>query len=182
MNVRRGDLIGLSGASGFGSDWGYGAHVHQTLWPGEAWAAPTIDFELYVGDEPPPEPPPEPPDEEDEEMTMKGAYYTRAVDGETYYLLFNEVSGQWVEHSGADAAYNNEIAQYWHTDSWARLTESHAKVLKTSLTAVQPKPTTTGATGTTSSNPLVTPAWIAGFFLGLIGLVEVVRFVVDLLV
>jgi hypothetical protein len=47
--VARGQQIGKTGASGNGSDWGYGAHVHQTLWPGAAWAAPTLDFEKYVG-------------------------------------------------------------------------------------------------------------------------------------
>jgi hypothetical protein len=47
--VSRGQQIGKTGASGNGSDWGYGAHVHQTLWPGAAWAAPTLDFEKYVG-------------------------------------------------------------------------------------------------------------------------------------
>jgi hypothetical protein len=47
--VSRGQQIGKTGASGNGSDWGYGAHVHQTLWPGAAWAAPTLDFEQYVG-------------------------------------------------------------------------------------------------------------------------------------
>jgi hypothetical protein len=32
------------------------------------------------------------------------------------------------------------------------------------------------------NNPLLAPAWIGGFFLGLIGLVEVVRLVVDAIV
>lgn len=50
--VSQGQQIGLTGASGWGSDWGYGAHVHQTLW--DYWgydfcAWCTIDFELYVG-------------------------------------------------------------------------------------------------------------------------------------
>jgi hypothetical protein len=37
----------------------------MTLWPGGAWAAPTIDFALYVGaDDPEPEPELEPDEEE----------------------------------------------------------------------------------------------------------------------
>jgi len=52
QRVGAGQQIGLTGASGWGSDWGYGAHVHQTLW--DYWGYDfcswcTIDFELYVG-------------------------------------------------------------------------------------------------------------------------------------
>lgn len=53
QRVTRGQQLGVSGASGNGSDWWYGPHLHQTLWPGEAWAAPTIDFDLYVDQEDP---------------------------------------------------------------------------------------------------------------------------------
>jgi hypothetical protein len=50
--VGQGQQVGLTGASGYGSDWGYGAHVHQTLWDGWyydfcSWC--TLDFENYVG-------------------------------------------------------------------------------------------------------------------------------------
>lgn len=52
QRVGAGQQIGLTGASGWGSDWGYGAHVHQTLW--DYWgydfcSSCTIDFENYVG-------------------------------------------------------------------------------------------------------------------------------------
>ena len=56
QGLSRGQQIGLSGASGYGDDWYYGPHAHQTLWPGGAFQAPTIDFALYVGGEPVPEP------------------------------------------------------------------------------------------------------------------------------
>lgn len=48
--VSRGQTIALSGASGFGSETGYGAHVHVSLWssPGQS-ISNTIDFQLYVG-------------------------------------------------------------------------------------------------------------------------------------
>lgn len=49
--VARGQQIGRTGGSGHGSDHGYGSHVHQTLWPGAAWAADTIDFEQYQEDD-----------------------------------------------------------------------------------------------------------------------------------
>ncbi|KAA9110169.1 M23 family metallopeptidase [Microbacterium rhizomatis] len=51
---KRGDAVGKTGASAWGSDWGVGAHVHQTLWENMpirfgTWA--TIDFEARVGDD-----------------------------------------------------------------------------------------------------------------------------------
>jgi len=52
QRVSRGQQIGKTGASGYGSDWGYGAHVHATLWPGHYYSfcsTCTIDFALYVG-------------------------------------------------------------------------------------------------------------------------------------
>jgi len=182
QRVTRGQVIGLTGASAQGSDWGVGAHVHQTLWPGAAWAADTIDFQRYVGeDEPPPPPPPD--DDEEDEMGMKGAAYVRGSDGVTMYILFNEASGQWVEHEGGGGDYNNPIAQNWETGSWPTLTESHARVLKTSLTAVQPKAgPVADDPDPTATTTLTGPAWFIGAILGLIGLVEVIRLVVDLII
>jgi len=52
QRVSRGQRIGSTGASGYGSDWGYGAHVHQTLWSTQAYnfcCTCTIDFAKYVG-------------------------------------------------------------------------------------------------------------------------------------
>lgn len=142
--VKRGQQIGKTGASGHGSEWGYGSHVHQTLWKGTAWAEPTIDFAKYVGepagggDKPfPPTPTPTPPDNEDEDENMKGATYKRASDGKNVFLLFNEESGFWVEHSGVSGEYNNSIARNWGTGSWPTITEGHAKVIKTALNDVK---------------------------------------------
>jgi hypothetical protein len=50
--VSAGQQVGLTGASGYGSDWGYGAHVHQTLWDGWYYnfcSSCTLNFENYVG-------------------------------------------------------------------------------------------------------------------------------------
>lgn len=52
QRVSQGQQVGLTGASGFGSDWGYGSHVHQTLWSTHAYnfcSSCTMDFALYVG-------------------------------------------------------------------------------------------------------------------------------------
>lgn len=74
-------------------------------------------------------------EEEDEEM-MKGAWYPSST-GKNVYILFNEVSGFYVEHSGVDASYNNAIAINWETNSWPEITEAHAKVIKRSLDAIR---------------------------------------------
>jgi murein DD-endopeptidase MepM/ murein hydrolase activator NlpD len=50
--VSAGQQVGITGASGHGSDWGYGAHVHQTLWDYHGYdfcSNCTIDFHAYVG-------------------------------------------------------------------------------------------------------------------------------------
>lgn len=52
QSVHRGQQIGLTGASAYGSDWGVGAHIHQTLWPTWDYAfgdGATINFMDYVG-------------------------------------------------------------------------------------------------------------------------------------
>lgn len=74
-------------------------------------------------------------EDEEDEMAMKGAHYP--VGNKTVYLLFNEVSGFYVEHSGVPGTYNNELARNWGTNSWAAITQSHATVIKRSLDAVR---------------------------------------------
>jgi murein DD-endopeptidase MepM/ murein hydrolase activator NlpD len=52
QRVTQGQHIGLSGASGYGDDWYYGPHAHQTLWSCYCYnfcADCTIDFHTHVG-------------------------------------------------------------------------------------------------------------------------------------
>jgi hypothetical protein len=72
---------------------------------------------------------------------------------------------------------NNAVAATLETGSYANVTEAWVKAAKSTLNAVKPKaaPAATEA----ESHPLSTPAWVGGFLLGLIGLVEVIRLVVD---
>ncbi|HEY5786982.1 MAG TPA: M23 family metallopeptidase [Microlunatus sp.] len=78
QRLAQGQLFAESGASGFGSEWGYGPHVHTTLLPSPSYALrDSIDFALYVGggSAPAPSPTPTPP-EEDEEMNVVLYLYT----------------------------------------------------------------------------------------------------------
>jgi hypothetical protein len=80
--------MGLTGASGYGSDWYYGPHVHQTLWPGAIWGAPTIDFQLYVSDEPAPGPRGE--DEMTQSVSCNGNLYAIGEEFISHYATMQE--------------------------------------------------------------------------------------------
>lgn len=62
--VTRGQVIAYSGASGFGTDTGYGPHVHVSLWIGgtplQLGFTNSVDFENYVETTPYPPPPEDP--------------------------------------------------------------------------------------------------------------------------
>jgi murein DD-endopeptidase MepM/ murein hydrolase activator NlpD len=179
--IARGEQIGRTGGSGFGNDHGYGSHVHQTLWPGRAWAAPTIDFAAHVGDPEPPPDPPAPPPEEDEDMPKNSGFsYTRS-DGVVICGIANLGSGAFTEWQDGGGAYNSAVAVAFDSPTFAPITESHRNNIADSCAAVRAATSKTPQT-VPPSNPLVTPAWIGGIFLGLIGLVEVIRFILDLVV
>lgn len=77
--------------------------------------------------------------EEDDDMSkMKGARYVRAADKKTVYVLFNEGSGFYSEHTtGAGGDYNNPLARNWETGSWPEISESHAGALQRNLALVR---------------------------------------------
>jgi hypothetical protein len=89
--VDRGQRLGWTGASANGSEYGVGAHVHTTLWPGDAWASETIDFERYVGEEP------TDPDTFPEDIM----YIVKATEG----ALRNPASGNFIVQKDWQLAY-----------------------------------------------------------------------------
>jgi murein DD-endopeptidase MepM/ murein hydrolase activator NlpD len=150
QRVSRGQLIGKTGASGYGSEWGYGAHVHQTLW--SSWTYNfccncTIDFAVYVGNPTPePKPPtPTPPDDDEEnEMTLRMMHWTGAsVTGtdtvsKTRRAIWDSVSGYFMEWTETGSEYANNMARNWNTGSSALLTQSVAKAIYTDCIKVRP--------------------------------------------
>jgi hypothetical protein len=191
QRVSRGQAIAASGASGFGSNWGYGAHLHRTLFPRHEYTfGNTLDFEVYVGDV---EPPPPPPREDDEVLIVQvktsdgggvqGVCY--ALSPGTLYVC--RTSDEAVQL----AAVNNPdkvLVTLW---DYQLLAEFDARGIPRDLIYMQgganwawakDAAQNTAKSSTATSHPLLPAAWVGGFFLGLIGLVEVVRFVVDLLV
>ena len=165
LRVARGDVLGLSGASANGSDYGVGAHVHTTLWPGAAWQAPTIDFELYVGDDPK-----QPPPEEDDDMPKNsGFYYTRNSDNRTVWFVTNP-TGLFMEWSDSTITVD-PIAAAFDTGPFARVTQGWRDAMKASLDAVQVP--SAPATSTTFS--------MSWWVVGLIGVVLVAELVLGVL-
>lgn len=130
--VLKGQPLGLSGASGMGQDWYYGPHIHQTLWPGEAWATPTIDFQLYVGEEPPPEP----PRDEDDMPKNSGFHYIRTSDSRKVHYIINPGSGFFLEWSDPSLDVNAIAAQF-DTGPFAEVTQGMRDTMVASLGSLQ---------------------------------------------
>ena len=164
--VDRGQGIAATGASGFGSDWGYDPHVHVTLWRGAIWAEPTIDFQTRIG---PGNPPPEEPDMPlTEEEISKIA--SRAASSVWNYSMGGAASDDDPDavptETGGERLRNIRRATNGVKGRTERIEDDTEQ-----LTATPP-----------ATHPLSGPAWTVGVFLGLIGLVELVRFIVDLVV
>ncbi|WP_226532578.1 M23 family metallopeptidase [Microbacterium paraoxydans] len=92
--VARGQVIAQSGASGFGSDNGYGAHVHVSLWiggtPFQIGFRNSVDFERYVGDPPTT---PQPPQKKD--VVMRTIYNVDGVDSDVFELRRRATVGEF---------------------------------------------------------------------------------------
>lgn len=138
--VRKGDIIGYSGASGYGEeDWSGnpntgGAHCHVTLWPthqslfGYHWVdgkkVPyTVDIMNYIGDAAGGGSTPVIPEIELETDQMIPLYVTDSVDGNGVpgWALLNPRTGKVVpmkanNETWATLAQKQEIA-----DSWGRV-------------------------------------------------------------
>jgi murein DD-endopeptidase MepM/ murein hydrolase activator NlpD len=151
-----------SGASGHGSDWGYDPHVHVSLWeaPGMPYAQ-TIDFDALV-------------EKEDEDLNadqdnMLRNIYAAVFDGGVSMPDGGRSIGQSLADitAGTRPVVNRADADgVVHPNTWI---QELADVKTAQLDQA-------GPTG------LTRPAWLIGFLLGLIGLFEVVRLVVDLIV
>jgi hypothetical protein len=178
MRVVRGQTgVCLSGASGTGSDHWYGAHVHVSLWerPGMAYRD-TINFEHYLGGDTPPPP-----------------THTGAKDDDMYLVWYgdNGPAEGWLVNGNAQVGVSSEadyaiLKRMIVSDQTAAhpvgFNYAERDVISRYLEALAIQAGKSAAVAPSGASALVTPAWLAGFALGLIGLVEVVRFVVDLLV
>ncbi|MBT2486020.1 MULTISPECIES: M23 family metallopeptidase [unclassified Microbacterium] len=102
QRVNRGDLIAVSGASGFGQEYGYGAHVHVSLWiDGTPWRrgfTSTADFENYVGSNTTPPPAPSSSAIYKRNNSMSSLYYT-TINGTHHFALAGDGTGSaaWLD-------------------------------------------------------------------------------------
>lgn len=165
-----------SGGSGWGENDYYDPHVHVSLWerPGLPYAE-TVDFEHHTGGD---TPPPAITQRNEDEMYLvwygdtipeQGWLMTSTaqvgVRSERDYGLLKRVIDS--DQSAATPAHFN----YAERD----IINGYLRELATTTAHNGPP---TGGTPDTAS--LVIPAWVGGIFLGLIGVVELVRFIVDL--
>ena len=173
--VGRGTVLAASGASGNGSDWYYGAHVHTTLWPGGYWEAPTIDFEAHAGDEPEPE-----PEEQEDTMTRNSGFtYVRSSDGRTVRAVVNTSSGFFAEWADDNIKVADIAAAFDAPLPFAPITEGYRNAIRNALGDVdQVEPSGV----TLSAHPLTTPLWVLVAALSLIGAVELLRFILGLII
>lgn len=80
---------------------------------------------------------------EEEEETMNSGVYYESGPKTIIYLVFNTQSGWFHEFSNGTGggamppAYNNALATALGTPSWAKVTQSHARVIKNALASVQ---------------------------------------------
>jgi murein DD-endopeptidase len=166
QRVYRGeDAPATTGASGNGSDWWYGPHVHVTLHerPGlPYWDS--IDFEAYID-------PPEPPDDEEEDDMANGGYYARGDISPSVYWIDQATGFRRPVGSGeltSAQAFNQATGGKYGAGYVAMMAQAEFDAIPVADPA--------------SAGSLTTPAYAIGVILGLIGLVEVVRFVLDFLV
>lgn len=129
--VVAGQALGVMGASG----WVTGVHLHfEVIAPDRITR---INPRIYItagdpagGGETPF--PAQPEEEEDDMPRTSGFYYTRSADKANVFLIVNYGSGAYHEYSGTDGGYNNAVAAAFDTNSFAKITEGHANVIKAS--------------------------------------------------
>lgn len=94
QRVTRGQVIAQSGASGFGSDNGYGAHVHVSLWiggtPAQIGFRNSVDFEKHVGDATT-----TPPAPQKKDIIMRTIYNVDGVDSDVFELRRRATVGEF---------------------------------------------------------------------------------------
>lgn len=110
--VTRGQVIAYSGASGFGSDTGYGPHVHVSLWIGgtplQLGFTNSVDFENYV------DPGPYPPPPEDPVPLHKSTTYSwnSVVPDGSWTRIFVSSGSIWLAESSATVKETGDLTIY----------------------------------------------------------------------
>jgi hypothetical protein len=174
QRVGRGEGIAASGASGFGSDYGYGSHTHVTLFPNHSYDfGHTLDFQLYVG-------------EDDMPLTQAD----KQIIKDSMLEFYSQVGPPPAGHEGwqffQHAVWNAPVIAQ-DVDGQPLRDEAgnpvkfaaHGYLANTNAIVVDTHNDTDEGRTRNRTHPLTTPAWVGGVLLGLIGLVEVIRLVID---
>ncbi|MDR6142597.1 murein DD-endopeptidase [Microbacterium foliorum] len=110
--VTRGQIIAYSGASGFGSEAGYGAHVHVSLWIGgtplQLGFTNSVDFENYVEGGPI-----QPPSEDPVPIHQSSSYQWNSVVPRGVWTRIPVASDlYWLAHSSATVKETGDVSIY----------------------------------------------------------------------
>jgi murein DD-endopeptidase MepM/ murein hydrolase activator NlpD len=145
QRVTRGQQIGLLGGSANGSDWGVGAHVHQTLWAGHYYKFGkdgTIDFDAHVERDTPTPPAPTPisPTIPEEELDMKPGqvHYTNS-NGAVVRALYVPGTAYWMPWTESGANIANGLAKQMNTGSSVQVTESMFNAMARAAALLAPR-------------------------------------------
>ncbi|WP_157549979.1 M23 family metallopeptidase [Microbacterium sp. Leaf161] len=110
--VARGQVIAYSGASGFGSDTGYGPHVHVSLWIGgtplQLGFTNSVDFENYVEVDPY-EPPAEDPVPTHQSTTFR---WNALLPDDSWYRVPVTAQSFWLAESSASIKETGDLTIY----------------------------------------------------------------------
>lgn len=168
-HVNRGQVIAYSGASANGSDWGVGAHVHVTLWPGPIWGAPTIDFEAHAGTQ-------QPIDWGDDDMIIiQGIERGIALIGPGYY---RHIQPSELEFAGALATKHLTGGDH-EFDQWKGLAlYGEAAVIPSPVQPPADAPPVQ-LEAVASSSSIAPPLWLGAGILAGIGIIDLIGLIID---
>ena len=182
--VPQGALIGISGASGYGSDWYYGPHLHISYRPNHAHGygnSGNQDFDAIMtaqgGQPTPPEPTPI-IEEEEEIMTVGQVHYTNA-SGQVIRSLYVPGTAYWLPYQANTADIANGFANSLETGPSVQVTESLFNAMARAASALlvpTPTPPTADPPPEQSTRSISPAQWViggAGLLLLLLALVVV---------
>lgn len=144
--VTRGQVIAYSGASGFGTDTGYGPHVHVSLWIGgtplQLGFTNSVDFENYVDPGPYP-----PPPEDPVPLHKSTSYWWNAVLRDTaWHRIPMERGSFWLAESSTAIKETGDLTIYLRATGVTK--GFQIRVMAESLNA-------SGAVVTTTPQPVI---------------------------
>lgn len=172
--VGRGWHVATSGASAWGSDWGVGAHVHTTLFPGHSYDfGNTLDFEAHAGSD----------DEGDDELNATQADQLNNIYNAIFYGGPSMPDGnRSLGQSIADLAGGQRPIVYRTVDGAPTETSWIQELADVKTLALEDKERETAPPtkrDRSHRGDLVVPAWAGAGILAVVAIVEIIRLIIE---